>query len=195
MGLTIAIWRIMAHSKAKTTTHRPPRRRMRGFEAAALLAAKPIRTASESRGFAVVRLLTNWEEIVGPEFASRTRPVRISHGRGFGATLTLLVQGAQAPLIEMELPKIRERVNACYGFNAVARITLTQTAASGFSEGQAQFSGAPATKQKPAPSPEQLDRAEQLAGSFSDPNLAAAIRQMALNTLSQRDATDRKANS
>lgn len=171
---------------------------MRGFEPAALLAAHRIRLASEARGFAVVRLLTNWAEIAGPEFADCTRPVRISHGRGFGAVLTLLVQGARAPLIEMGLPRLRERVNACYGFNAIARIQLTQTAATGFAEGQAQFAG-PRSAPDPAPraasDPDQLDRAERLARDFSDPRLAAAIRQMALNTLSRRDATDRKANS
>ena len=169
-------------------------RRMRGFEAAAVLAAKPIRAASESRGFAVARLLTNWAEVAGPEFAALTRPVRIAHGRGFGATLTLLVEGAHAPLIEMQLPQLRERVNACYGFNAVARITLTQTAATGFAEGQAQFTHQAKRHARP-PSAEAISRADTAADGFTDPGLAAAIRQLALNTLSRRDLHDRKANS
>ncbi|WP_294927341.1 DUF721 domain-containing protein [uncultured Paracoccus sp.] len=168
---------------------------MRGFEPAAVLAAKPIRAASESRGFAVARLLTHWAEVVGPDLARRTRPVRIAHGRGFGATLTLLVEGAHAPLIEMELPRIRDKVNACYGFNAIARITLTQTAPTGFAEGQARFDGAPPKPRAPAPSPGQLADAERIAQGFDDPALAQAMRQFALNTLSRRDDNDRKAIS
>lgn len=165
---------------------------MRGFEPAALLVAKPVRRVSESRGFAVARLLTHWAEVVGSDLAGRSRPVRISHGRGFGATLTLLVEGAHAPLIEMELPRIREKVNACYGFNAISRITLTQTAPTGFAEGQAQFQPAP----PPAAAPltqDQLRRADEAADGIADPALAAAMRQLALNILSRRDANDRKA--
>ena len=182
--------RTMSQSKPK----KPISRRMRGFEATASLVASRVRTAGETRGFAVARLLTNWAEVVGPEIARHTRPVRIAHGRGFGATLTLLVPGAHAPLIEMEVPRIREKVNACYGFNAVARIHLTQTAPTGFAEGQAQFT--PAAKAPPRPpSPETLGRAEDLARGFTDPGLAAAIRQLALNNLSRRETNDRKANS
>jgi len=175
-----------------------PRRRMRGFEAASQLVAHRVRAVGETRGFAVARLLTNWAEVVGPEIAAHARPVKISHGKGFGATLALLVPGARAPLIAMQLEQIRERVNACYGFNAVARITLTQTAptgfadASGFAEEQAAFArpGQPATK----PDPAQAARADEVAQGFEDPQLSAAMRQMALNIMSRRDANDRKAN-
>ncbi len=176
----------------------PTRRRMRGFEAAANLVANRVRTVGESRGFAVARLLTHWAEVVGPDIAAQTRPVKISHGKGFGATLTLLVQGARAPLITMQLDQIRKRVNACYGFNAVARITLTQTAptgfadAGGFAEDQAGFAGAP--RQPRAPDPAQTAAAQAIAEGFSDAQLSAAVRQMALNILSRRDANDRKAN-
>lgn len=184
----------MAQKKPDT----PARRRMRGFEAAASLLATRIRSVGETRGFAVARLLTHWDEVVGPELAAHTRPVKISHGKGFGATLTLLVPGARAPLITMQLEQIRQRVNACYGFNAVARITLTQTApvgfadAQGFAEAQAGFAGA--RRAPPAPSPAQTAQAEQIAQDFTDPQLAAAMRQMALNILSRKDANDRKAH-
>lgn len=177
---------------AQRKPEQPPRRRMRGFEAAASLVARPVRNVGESRGFAVARLLTHWAEVVGPEIAAHTRPVKISHGKGFGATLTLLVPGARAPLIEMQLPRIREKVNACYGFNAVARVTLTQTAPIGFAEGQAQFGHAPKAKPAP-PDPALIAKAEGVAADFQDPALSAAIKQMALNLLSRRDTNDRKA--
>ncbi|MEM7719653.1 MAG: DUF721 domain-containing protein, partial [Pseudomonadota bacterium] len=103
------------------------KRRKRGFERASALASERIRSASESRGFAVARLLTHWAEIVGPDVAKIARPVDISYGRGFGATLTVLTTGAQAPMLEMEKERLRDRVNACYGYAAVQKVRITQT--------------------------------------------------------------------
>lgn len=171
---------------------------MRGFEAAASLVANRVRAVGEARGFAVARLLTHWPEVVGPELAAQTRPVKITHGKGFGATLTLLVPGVRALQINMQLEQIRQRVNACYGFNAVARIALTQTAPTGFAategfaEAQAGFAGP--RRGPPAPNPAETAQAERIAQDFNDPQLAAAMRQMALNILSHRDANDRKAH-
>ena len=179
----------------------PPRRRMRGFEPAATLVAARVRAGAEGRGFAMTRLLTQWAEVVGEDIARCTRPVRISHGKGFGATLTILTTGPQAPLAQMQLPHIRDRVNACYGFNAVARVTITQTAPQGFAEGQAVFAppsgtgtgtGAGAAQARP-PTPETAAECGRIADDFDDPRLADAIRRLALNILSRRDATDRKA--
>ncbi|MFT4012116.1 MAG: DUF721 domain-containing protein [Paracoccus sp. (in: a-proteobacteria)] len=186
----------MARMKPETA----PRRRMRGFEAAALLVAQRVRLVGEARGFAVARLLTHWEEVVGPQIAAHTRPVRVSHGKSFGATLTLLVPGARAPMITMQLEQIRAKVNACYGFNAVARISLTQTAPTGFAQAQAGFAEAQASFAGPSPGPGRVpdparaERAEAIARDFADPRLSAAMRQMALNILSRRDANDRKAH-
>ena len=165
-------------------TRNPMARRMRGFQQASILLADRVQKAAEGRGFAVARLLTHWPEIAGPQLAAMTRPVRISHTRGgFGATLTLLTAGPVAPLVEMQLPQLRERVNACYGYNAVQRITLTQTAASGFAEGRAVF--AP-TSANPSPDPAKLEVAGEIASQFQDPTLAEAMALLALNIATKR---------
>lgn len=161
-----------------------PTRRMRGFEPASGLLKDRIRVVGEKRGFAVTRLLTQWADIVGEDLARITRPVKVGYGReGFGATLTVLVASAQAPMVQMQLPKIRDRVNAVYGYAAIARITLTQTAPTGFAEGQAQFDPAP-----PAPKP--LDPAVQAkahaaADGAKDEGLRAALETLAQNFLSR----------
>lgn len=166
-------------------------RRRRGFQQAAALLADRVQKAAEGRGFAVARLLTHWPEIAGPRLAAMTRPVRISHTRGgFGATLTLLTTGPVAPLVEMQLPQLRERVNACYGYNAVQRITLTQTAASGFAEGQAVFAAIPA-KAAP-PDPVSREQADRIARQFQDPTLAEAMALLALNIATKRHLSQRK---
>lgn len=100
----------------------------------------------------MTRLLTHWADIVGPETAARARPVNVSYSKGgFGATLTVLTTSAQAPMLQMQLPQIREKVNACYGYNAIARIRITQTAPVGFAEGQVAFAPAAPAVAKPDP--------------------------------------------
>jgi hypothetical protein len=159
--------------------------RMRGFESAFGLMKDSVRTAGESRGFAVARLLTHWAEVVGEDMAHKTRPVKIGYGKGgMGATLTLLVKAAEAPMVQMALPHLKDRVNAVYGYAAISHIHLTQTAAIGFAEGQAEFT--PAPKAAKAPDPVVRAKAEAVAGVVADPGLRAALEQLAENILTRR---------
>lgn len=165
----------------------PPSRRQRGFEPAAGLVKDSLRAAGERRGFAVSRLLTQWAEIVGEEIAASTRPVKVGYGReGLGATLTLLTTSAAAPVVQMEIPRIRDRVNACYGYAAIARIHLTQTAATGFAEGQAEFR--PAPRAAAAPDPAITARAAETARDVRDGALRAALEALGQNILNRRKA-------
>jgi len=155
-------------------------RRMRGFERTSNLVAARVRTAGESRGFAVSRLLTHWAEVVGEDVAAICRPVEVSYSRGgFGGTLTVLTTGAQAPMLEMQADLVRDRVNACYGYAAVSRVRITQTAAVGFAEGQADFSQAP--KQQPVavlPPEAVRTQAKAVAEGVADPGLRTALEQL-----------------
>ncbi len=50
-----------------------------------------------------------------------TRPVKVGYPReGLGATLTLLTRAADAPMVQMQLPVIKDKVNACYGYAAIS---------------------------------------------------------------------------
>lgn len=164
----------------------PPSRRERGFEATGGLLKQQIRTVGESRGFAVARLLTHWAEIAGEDMARITRPVKVGYGReGMGASLTLLTTGSMAPMVEMQKERLRERVNAAYGYAAISRILLTQTAASGFAEGQVEFAVAP--KALATPDPAVLAKAQETAAPVQDPALRAALEAMAQNILTRRN--------
>ena len=163
----------------------PPRRETTtyGFAQTSKLLQGRIRKASESRGFAVSRVLTHWVEIVGEATAAIARPVEIGYGRGgLGATLTLLTTGPQAPMLEMQKEAVRQKVNACYGYNAISRIRITQTAPTGFAEGQVSFSG----PSPPAPPPEPTPEARALAADVGDTELRLAIEALAANVLSKR---------
>lgn len=167
-------------TKRKTTTY--------GFAHTAKLLEGNIRKASESRGFAQSRVLTHWEEIAGSDAAKISRPVDISYTRqGFGATLTLLTTGAMAPMLEMQKEPLRQRINAVYGYNAITRIRVTQTAASGFSEGQADFRHRPQPTEKPKPSPDQVTRAQSATTEVGDPGLRAALERLGANVISKTE--------
>lgn len=159
---------------------------MRGFERTSSLLTSRIRKVGEARGFAVTRLVTHWDEIAGPDVARIARPVEVSYGRGggVGATLTLLTTGAQAPILEMQKDAIRERVNATYGYGAIARIRITQTAPTGFSEGRVEFSR-PKAEPTP-PDPETLTRARQTADGVENESLREALEALAQNVLSRQ---------
>lgn len=164
-------------------------RRSPGFRAAGALLAPHLRQAGEKRGFAVARLLTHWAEVVGAELAPLAEPVKLSWGReGFGATLTLRVAGPAGPLVEASRETIRARVNACYGYNAVARILLTQTgSARGFAEPAARFAPAAAAAADPAtvPTGRVAQRAADLARGVGDDALRTALARLGAHVLSR----------
>ena len=173
-------------STARSKSPRARPRRGRGFTYTAGLIQTQLRKAGESRGFAVARLLTHWAEIVGEDTARVARPVKVAYGRqGFGATLTVLTTGAHAPLLEMQKDKIRERVNACYGYSAISRIKLTQTAPVGFAEGQAEFQPA-APKPKGHATPEVQSVAREAACGVGDAGLREALEALGQKIISRR---------
>ena len=157
----------------------------RGFAQASNLLQPRIRAASEARGFAVTRLLTHWAEIVGEAVAGVARPVNVSYGRdGFGATLTLLTTGAQAPMLDMQKDQIRDKVNACYGYRAISRVRITQTAPTGFADGQVAFAAAP--KNIADPDPVIVAQAAEVAKGVTNTELRLALAALATNVLRKR---------
>ncbi len=157
----------------------------KGFSRTSSLLQERIRKASESRGFAESRVLTHWAEIVGEDIARICQPVDVKYGRqGFGATLTLLTTGAQAPMLEMQKETLRTRINAAYGYNAITHMRITQTAPTGFAEGQAQFGPAPKSE-KPEPDAATCAEAAEVAAPVGDDDLRQALERLAQNVISK----------
>ncbi len=157
----------------------------KGFQKTGALLNTRIRKAGESRGFAVSRLLTRWAEVAGPDLAPMCQPLKVGYGRsGIGATLTVFAKGAHAPLVEMQKEALRTRVNACYGYNAISRILITQTAPGvGLAEAQVGYDAKP----KPAPiAPETIEQAAQAAAPVKDDSLRAALEALGQNVLSRK---------
>ena len=162
----------------------PKKRRSRGFLQTGGLVSQRIRSVTERRGFAETRLLTHWTETVGENMAMIARPVKISYAReGFGATLTVLTDGAHAPELQMMLPELKAKVNACYGYNAISRIRITQTGEQGL-VGQI----ADSELERPAPKPLSESRSAELAQSLApigDDRLRVALENLGKNVLTK----------
>jgi hypothetical protein len=163
----------------KTTGKYNPRRKSRGFVRTGGILSKQIRKASEKRGFVETRLLTHWAEFVGESIAKIAQPVKVSYAReGLGATLTILSTGANAPMLQMQLPAIIERVNACYGYSAISRIKITQTAPTGFNETQKAFEH---PKQAECLSPQAVKDIDMTVENVSNKDLKDALAQLGKN--------------
>lgn len=72
-------------------------------------------------------LQARWKEVVGPDIARRTEPVKLTKPRGGGpAALEIRVAGPAAALIQHQAPEIVARVNLFLGAGAVDKLRIVQ---------------------------------------------------------------------
>ncbi len=163
-------------------TRKTNRRYSRGFTHTASLIEKRVQKTGSARGFAQMRLLTHWDEIVGADIAGIARPVKVSYARqGIGARLTLLARPAHAPELQMQLPRIKERVNASYGYSAISDIRITQTGdALGFAEPVDPFVHDQPTPTLPT---EKAEKLREDVANVEDPKLRALLESLGTNIL------------
>jgi hypothetical protein len=104
-------------------------------------AARTLDPAARARGFASVSLLSEWPAIIGAELAEFTMPDRVmwpkrreetgeappqKSRRTEGAILVLRVEGPRAIEVQHRSGQILERVNAYFGYRAIAEMRILQ---------------------------------------------------------------------
>jgi hypothetical protein len=96
------------------------------------IVGRVIEPVTARRGFAKAELIAVWPEIAGPMHASCTAPEKIvwpRHSDGDeppAGTLFIRADGPRAIFVQHELPQIVERVNAFFGYRAVAQARIVQ---------------------------------------------------------------------
>jgi hypothetical protein len=100
------------------------------------IAGKIVGETFARQGFASAELVTRWPEIVGPDIAAHSQPIKIQWrrpGPNDGAsggqepgTLVLRVEGPAAIEVQHLANVICERVNRFLGWRGVARVALRQ---------------------------------------------------------------------
>jgi hypothetical protein len=130
------------------------------------------RAAFRRFGFVQSSIVSRWREIVGARYAAVSSPesIRFPTGRKSQGVLTLIVEGAHAPVMQHVAPAIIERVNRFFGYPAVERLS--------FRQGIVQAEKA---RSRPAPPPVRSIPAE-LGDSLrevADPELRACLESLA----------------
>ena len=159
----------MAKAKAKSGGNSDAPRQGRTRSAGELVGAVG-GLAFRRFGFVQASVVSRWGEIVGERYAKVSSPesIRFPAGRKSGGVLTVIVQGAHAPLMQHLAPVIVERVNRFFGYPAVARLAFRQ--------------GAPlAGPERPArpqlrPVPKELGEGLR---EIADPELRACLQSLA----------------
>lgn len=128
-------------------------------------------------GFIQGAVVSRWKEIVGERFARVSAPesIRFPAGKKSGGTLTLLVEGAHAPLMQHMTPMIVERINRFFGYPAVERLS--------FRQGRAAPAAPRPQRQAPAPVPKELgDGLREIADDELRACLTALAGQIAASS-------------
>ena len=92
------------------------------------------RAAFARYGFAYADLITQWPAIVGDDVAQWSEPERIrwpragADERKQGGTLVILVTPGRGLDLQHETPRIIDRINAFYGYSAIAQVRIVQGA-------------------------------------------------------------------
>ena len=92
--------------------------------------------ALRARGFASIEVIARWDDLVGRQFAGRSRALQLKWPpRGArsdpdaspaGATLIIAVSGGAAIELQHMAPQIIERVNAMLGWSCVGKLAFRQ---------------------------------------------------------------------
>ena len=121
-------------------------------------------------GFVQSAIVSRWGEIVGERYAKASCPesIKFPAGKKAGGVLTLVVEGAHAPLIQHLTPMIVERVNRFFGYAAINRIVFKQ----------GKIPAPAARPQRPQLRPVPKELGEGLR-EIADPELRACLESLA----------------
>lgn len=130
------------------------------------------------QGLGEARLLTEWPSVIGSDLARDSWPVKLSFRRGERreGTLRLKVAGPRALEFQHREPQILERINAFFGYNAIARIVLVQVPPQ---------SDSPPPRARPLP-PAETAALQRKLGQVEHPGLREALERLGKEILGRR---------
>ena len=152
---------------------KPTKTRMNKMKRLSTLIDPMIAPSAKARGFAIGRILSHWNDIVG-DVSSWCRPDDVSFPRNSrtDGTLKLQIASGRGPQAQAMSAVIIDRVNSNFGYQAINRISLVQTLS------------APVQPASPKPKP-QLNQDQHDIWALDDklknvksPELRAALRRL-----------------
>jgi hypothetical protein len=149
-----------------------------GPKAIGAFATRMLDPVARARGFATTAILSEWPAVVGTDLAQFTVPERLvwprrvedeaapsrqSAFRPDGAMLVLRVDGPRAIEVQHRAEQILERVNAYFGYRAVAQLRFLQ---------------APIKRETRGPSAPPVQAKAPPISGISDESLSAALGRL-----------------
>lgn len=158
------------------------------------LVPKITKKVFEKFGFSTATLLTDWAIIIGADLAKYTAPERLKWPRGYegaesggepesgrpGATLMLRVEPARALDIQYKSRLLIDRINAYFGYRAVADIRIIQ----------APLLQKPAAA-APRPAPKPLEAKDSVVTDVVDEELRTVLAELEANIQAEKAARKR----
>jgi hypothetical protein len=162
-------------AKRTRPQHRPPPPAGRALN-------KTLRELDAKLGQGSGALMARWREVVGPEIARRTEPVKLVKGRNGGpSSLEIRVAGPAAAIIQHQAHDILARVNLFLGAEAVQKLRIVQ----GPLRGTAEAAPAPRRRLAPLDAADEAKLAEGLADA-PDGKLKQALLALGRGVLRQQ---------
>ena len=114
--------------QGKGSMSKPPKTRLNKMKRLSTMIDPMIAPSAKARGFAIGRILSHWDDIVG-DVSSWCRPDAVSFPRDSrtDGTLRLQIASGRGPQAQAMSDVIIDRVNANFGYRAISRISLVQT--------------------------------------------------------------------
>ena len=130
------------------------------------------RAAFKRFGFVQSSIVSRWREIVGERYAGVSTPesIRFPPGKKSAGVLTLVVEGAHAPMMQHVGPVIIDRVNRFFGYQAIERIA--------FKQGFVKVAKAKSRVAPPSLKPIPAELGDSLR-AIADPELRACLESLA----------------
>ncbi|MCB1463832.1 MAG: DUF721 domain-containing protein [Nitratireductor sp.] len=151
--------------------------RRRGAVAVSELAGKVLEPVIARRAGMNLDLVAAWPDIVGAPHGDYTRPEKIVWPRRAHeddpfepGALVVACDGARAVLFQHELDQCVERVNAFFGFRAIARIRIVQKPVTRHA--------AQVRRQAPQPGPKAQARIESIVAGIEDEELRKRLERL-----------------
>ena len=161
-------------TERKPRNQKPIPERPRGGRARSVSEMLPEAGGAAFRRFGFVQssVVSRWPEIVGERYAGVSSPqsIKFPPGRKSDGVLTLIVEGAHAPMMQHVAPVIAERVNRFFGYPAVERVA--------FGQGIVKVAKAKARIAPPSFKPLPSDLGDSLR-EIADPELRAVLESLA----------------
>ncbi len=134
------------------------------------------------------RLVTRWEDIVGPELSDKTQPVKIRYikrktkGEKPSASLDIATTSADATLLHYQKDLILERINQIFGDSWINSIRFVPYAANAVQT-------APKLKKRQKPlTPREKQNLSSVLETIEDPDLREKLQSLGTAILQDRQS-------